>query len=217
MPLRPICSSINSPSYGLSKYIIDILKNLTNNSTYNVKDAIQFKNKMDNTLIDNDEILVSFDVISLFPSIPVNLAVHIIEKKWFMLEEHTRIPKDLFLDILKFCIIDCRYFKFKDNFYTQNKGMPMGSPISPIIADIVMEELLDTTLNKMEMRPRMMTKYVDDLFGILKTNQVENTLKTLNSFNRQIQFTLEREMDNKLPYLDSLAIRDGNKQGNIDL
>ncbi|XP_037826543.1 uncharacterized protein LOC119614495 [Lucilia sericata] len=210
MPLRPICSSINSPSYNLSKYIIDILRKLTNDSIYNVRDAREFKNRIDNTRIEDDEILVSFDVVSLFPSIPINLAIKTIDRKWHMLEEHTKIPRELFMDILTFCIKDCRYFKFKDNFYEQNKGMPMGSPISPIIADIVMEELLETTLDQLENKPRLMTKYVDDLFGILKKDQVEITLRTLNAFHRRIQFTLEKEIDNRLPYLDSIIIRRGN-------
>ncbi|XP_037821221.1 uncharacterized protein LOC119610166 [Lucilia sericata] len=73
-----------------------------------------------------------------------------------------------------------------------------------------MEELLETTLDQLENKPRLMTKYVDDLFGILKKDQVEITLRTLNAFHRRIQFTLEKEIDNRLPYLDSIIIRRGN-------
>ncbi|XP_059221427.1 uncharacterized protein LOC131996025 [Stomoxys calcitrans] len=60
-PLRPICSSINAPSYHLCRYIVNILKNITKDSKYNVKDAVDFKAKIKNMTIENDEVLVSFD------------------------------------------------------------------------------------------------------------------------------------------------------------
>lgn len=209
-PLRPICSSVNSPSYKLCKYLIDILKNLTRDSQFNVKDAKEFKSRIKNTIIEDDETMISFDVVSLFPSIPVNLALKIIESKWDEVQNYTKIPKDIFMELLTFCIIDCRYFIYNNKPFEQKKGMPMGSPASPVIADIVMEELLGRSIGKMRNTPKVLTKYVDDLFGIMKINDVEDTLKILNDFNRQIQFTMERENDNKLPYLDAMVIRTGN-------
>ncbi|XP_017478433.1 PREDICTED: uncharacterized protein LOC108368159 [Rhagoletis zephyria] len=73
--LRPICSSINSPSYNLCKYVVKILKNVTMSSVYNVKDAIEFNNKIKDTYVYDDESLVSFNVVSLFPSIEIFTAV----------------------------------------------------------------------------------------------------------------------------------------------
>ncbi|XP_075153518.1 uncharacterized protein LOC142227073 [Haematobia irritans] len=194
--------------------------------------------------------VISFDVVSLFPSIPINLAIQTIERKWTKIEHYTKIPKDVFIDLVKFCIKDTRYFKFEDKVYEQLKGMPMGSPASPIIADIIMEELLDDVLEKIT-KPRIITnsrihkklsdvykrminyfvknsihkrliayqtfnkslgrKYVDDIFAIIKGSDFEETLKALNSYNRQIQFTKEEEQDQKLPYLDTIIHRQGNQ------
>ncbi|XP_075170215.1 uncharacterized protein LOC142242513 [Haematobia irritans] len=136
-PLRPICSSINSPTYNVSKYISNILKNLTNDSKYNIKDGIEFKERINKQTIKDNELLISFDVISLFPK------------------------------IVTLCIKDSRYFTYDDKIFEQTKGMPMGSPISPIIADIIMEKLLDDSMNKLAKKPRFMTKYVDDIFCII--------------------------------------------------
>ncbi|XP_075163276.1 uncharacterized protein LOC142235913 [Haematobia irritans] len=181
VPVRPICSSINSPSYELSKYIVNLLKNLTKDSKYNVKDAIEFKDKTSNIKIEDNETMISFDVVSLFPSIPVNLAIKIIKEKWDEIKDYTKISMDIFIEMLTFCIKDSRYFVYDDKVYEQRKGMPMGSPASPIIADIVMEVLLDSA-----------------------------TLSALNAFDRQIQFTMETEEDNKLPYLDTIILRHRN-------
>ncbi|XP_067622746.1 uncharacterized protein [Eurosta solidaginis] len=203
-PLRPICSTITSPSYGLCTYISNILKKLTLNSSYNVKNTIDFKEKINNTFICDDEKLISFDVVSLFPSIPTQLALDVIREKWTIIEEYTKIHRKMFMEIVKFCIEENRYFKFNDKIYTQLQGLPMGSPTSPIIADILMEKLLENSIEKLIQKPRSVAKYVDDIFAIVKETEVQNTLDVLNSFDRHIKFTMEFE-DGKLPYLDSLS------------
>ncbi|XP_017470366.1 PREDICTED: uncharacterized protein LOC108362044 [Rhagoletis zephyria] len=210
-PLRPICSSVNAPSSKLCKYISNILTRLTENSIYNVKNAREFKDRITNTTIESDEIMVSFDVVSLFPSVPVDLAVNIIQEKWDEIQEFTKIKKELFIKILRFCIQDSRYFQYKDKTYQQKKGLPMGSPASPIVADIVMEELLKKCVQNSDIRIKILTKYVDDLFGICKISHVENILTALNSFHPSIKFTMEKENNGRLPYLDTLIIRKANK------
>ncbi|XP_067614494.1 uncharacterized protein [Eurosta solidaginis] len=206
MPLRPICSMLNAPSYNLCKYLTNILKNLTTKSKFNVKSAIEFKDKVNDSCIYDDERLVSFDVVSLFPSIPIDLAIQTILTKWKDIKEHTDIPKQLFMEIVKFCISDNRYFKYEEIIYTQLKGLPMGSPASPIVADIIMEEILETVTNA-----RLLSKYVDDVFAIVKEDELEQTLEVLNSFHRDIKFTMELESASRLPFLDTLVCKIGNK------
>ncbi|XP_073827824.1 uncharacterized protein, partial [Musca autumnalis] len=210
-PLRPICSSIDSPSREMCKYIVNILEYLTENSKYNIKDSVQFRNKLKNLTIKHDEKLVSFDVVSLFPSIPVDLAIDIIESRWEELKEYTNIHKNLFVRILSFCIKDNRYFKYENKIYKQKRGLPMGSPASPVIADIVMEKLLDTCINKLTTKPAFLSKYVDDLFVVIKESAIDETLQSFNSYHKNIKFTIEMENDNKLPYLDTMVIRN-NKE-----
>lgn len=80
-----------------------------------------------------------------------------------------------------------------------------------IVADIVMEELLDTCIGKLAIKPKIMTKYVDDLFCIVSEYEVDNILATLNNFHPNIKFTIEKERDFKLSYLDTLIVRKGEK------
>ncbi|XP_075150333.1 uncharacterized protein LOC142224448 [Haematobia irritans] len=210
-PLRPICSSVKSPSSEMCKYVADILKCLTVKSRYNVRDSVQFRDRIKHLTIQKDEKLISFDVVSLFPSVPVDAALQIIEERWNEITVHTNMTKHLFMKILRFCIVDNRYFKYDGKIYRQKKGLPMGSPASPVIADILMEKLLDTSMDKLKEKPKIMTKYVDDLFAILKEDEIDNTLKCLNEFHKSISFTMEIETDNKLPYLDILLIKENGK------
>lgn len=62
IPLRPIVSNIGSVTYKLSKYCGEILKHLTKNSQYNIKNSYNLKELIDNTELKEEEILVSFDV-----------------------------------------------------------------------------------------------------------------------------------------------------------
>ncbi|XP_075157659.1 uncharacterized protein LOC142230926 [Haematobia irritans] len=215
-PLRPICSSIDSPSSNLCKYIGNLLKILTQDSKYNIKDSLQFKNKIKNLTIKEDEKLVSFDVVSLFPSVPVDLALKIIESRWQELEGHTRLTKNIFMKILKFCIVENRYFTYEDKTYKQKRGLPMGSSASPIVADIVMEHLLDNCMENLTTKPKILTKYVDDIFAVVREGAIHEILTTLNGFHNSIKFTVEIEKNGRIPYLDTLVIRKENYKLGLD-
>ena len=76
-PLRPIVSFISSPTYNLSKYVAKILKPLTGNSAYTVKNSTEFCASIADINLQDDDELVSFDVVSLFTSIPVDVAVNV--------------------------------------------------------------------------------------------------------------------------------------------
>ena len=114
------------------------------------------------------------------------------------------MTKKLFLDILKFCIQENRYFIFGGNTYKQLKGMPMSSPASPVVADIIMEHCLDECVQQLREKPRFLTKYVDDLFARVKIDNIDETLEILNNFHKDIKFTMEKEKNGQLPYLDTL-------------
>ena len=134
----------------------------------------------------------------------------IIEKNWQLISKVTNIPLKLFLKITKFCIEEASYFKFDNCFYKQKKGLAMGSPASPILADIILVDILDETISQLGYDPQLVIKYVDDILMIIPRSETENTLTTLNSINENIKFTLEYSDNNKIPYLDILIIKCDN-------
>jgi hypothetical protein len=86
----------------------------------------------------------------------------------------------------------------------------MGLPLSPIIIDMVMEDLLDKVIYELGYDPLICVKYVDDLLFILPLEELENTYNIFNGYNEKIKFTMEMENEKTLPYLDVELIRQRN-------
>ena len=83
----------------------------------------------------------------------------------------------------------------------------MGSPLSPVLADLVMETLLDTVIKRLDFCIVVIKKYVDDLLLIIPVGQIQTALSVFNSYHSSIQFTCEVESNGKLPFLDMTLIR----------
>lgn len=197
--------NITAPTYQLSKFIASVLSSGFH-SDYNIIDSFTFVNYISSVTLPAGYVLVSFDVVSLFTNIPKELVVHDIIMNWNDIGKATNINLDLFLEIITFCI-DNNYFRFRGKYYEQTFGTAMGSPLSPILADLVMEILLRTVTKRLKFPIPVLKKYVDDLILALPFDQIEQTLAVFNSYNQHIQFTVEQEQNATLPFLDMLLIR----------
>ncbi|XP_062711953.1 uncharacterized protein LOC134289692 [Aedes albopictus] len=205
MPLRPVVSNIGAPTYMLSKYIGKILQ-ASINSSYNIRDSFSFCSFINSVRLPDNYVLVSFDVTSLFTCIPRDLVSRTVIERWQEIRENTDICLDLFLEIVEFCL-GCNYFSYKGKYYKQIFGTAMGSPLSPAVADLVMESLLDNVVGKIDCPVPVLKKYVDDLILALPPDKIAEVLNIFNSFDPNIQFTCEMEQDGKIPFLDMTLVR----------
>ena len=95
------------------------------------------------------ECLSSYDVSALFTSVPVDPALNIIKdllKKDHTLKERTVMEVSDIILLLGFCLKNT-YFSFQDQFYEQVEGAAMGSPVSPIVANLYLEYLEQKALS----------------------------------------------------------------------
>ena len=77
VPLRPIVSFVNSPAYNVSKFLSRILSGLVKNN-YGVRKSREIVEYVKNCHVQKNEIFVSFDVVSLFTSVPVDKAFDLV-------------------------------------------------------------------------------------------------------------------------------------------
>ena len=81
----------------------------------------------------------------------------------------------------------------------------MGSPISPLLANLFMEEFEVKAINTTP-TPHLWLRYVDDTFVIQQAEHSHQLLQHLNSQDPHIQFTMEDpNQDGTLPFLDTLV------------
>ena len=102
-------------------------------------------------------------------------------------------------------------FKDKGQTYKQIHGCAMGSPVSPVVANICMEKIEEMAIKTTFAPPKTWKQFVDDSFSIITKNAVETFHNTLNSLDPSIQFTLEHENNGKLAFLDTVITRKNRK------
>jgi hypothetical protein len=85
----------------------------------------------------------------------------------------------------------------------------MGSPLSPVVSNIFMETFEQLVLTTVQQKPKMWLRYVHDTFVIWPHGPVrlQEFLEHLNNLRPSIQFTIEIECNNTLPFLDVLITR----------
>lgn len=134
IPFRPVVSTVQSPSYKISKLIANCLSKVMKESEHHLKDSWQFAERIKEVNIPNGYKLISLDATSFFTSIPMNLCTKAIKARWKIIKPHTYLTQVQFIEAIKL-IISESYFCYKDEFYIQKSGLAMGSSISGFLAD----------------------------------------------------------------------------------
>jgi hypothetical protein len=75
IPLRPIASAIGSPTHALAHFLAHKLQaHITKTSSF-IKDSTDFIQKIQNLYLSDQDLLVIFDVVSLFTKILISEAL----------------------------------------------------------------------------------------------------------------------------------------------
>ena len=87
--------------------------------------------------------MVSFDVQSLFTKVPIREAMRMVAELLEQDEtliERTPMSASSVCKLTELCL-RTTYFEFEGDIYEQKEGAAMGSPLSPVLANIYMEML----------------------------------------------------------------------------
>ena len=210
IPMRPIVSFCGSPTYQLSKYLTTVLKPLTDESRHKLQSTENFIDAIKTVQVPDDYKLVSFDVKSLFTSIPLQLALDCTETAINNSTIELPLPTDDLMDLLNLCLTST-YFQYNGKHYKQLHGTAMGSPVSVVVAEIVMQNIEELALATYKRTLPLWLRYVDDTFTAVHKDEIDDFHEHLNGQNADIQFTKEIEENGKIPFLDCLVTRDNNK------
>ena len=112
-PIRPVVSFFSALSYNIS-YIITQYTDFS--TKFQIKNSIELIKKIEFIKLPNNAKVISFDVTNLFPSIPVQDTITLVEKLLTSKNTDIIIKQDI-LEVLKICL-DQNYFEFNGTFYS---------------------------------------------------------------------------------------------------
>lgn len=106
-------------------------------------------------------------------------------------------------------------FIFNTVIYRQKTGAPMGSNLSPILAEALVSEIFRLAIDTITpIKPKFCRFYVDDSFLILNNRFVDKFFKHINNIGKtfgKISFTIENESNNAILFLDVKVTRIGDE------
>jgi hypothetical protein len=202
-PVRPIVDCTSGPTFKLAGLFVKFLNPSVGKTDTWILNSLDFKEKISNVILPPDHVLISLDVVNLFTNIPNDLVLQLIDEKFDEIQEKalTLMPFEEFIEGLNLILSNC-FFSFDNRIYKQIFGSPMGSPVSPVLANLVMEHVESSVLERLDFRPPFFFRYVDDIITAVPKSKVNSVLENFNSFHERIQFTLEMETDNSISFLD---------------
>ena len=114
--------------------------------------------------IQDDAILVTADVMGLYPSIPLELGLKALEEA---LEKRGAIQVST-SDLVKMAkfVLQNNYFEFNGETKQQISGTAIGTKFAPPYACIFMDQVESEFLKTQTHQPLVWFRYIDDIFFI---------------------------------------------------
>ena len=136
--------------------------------------------------------LALFDVTEMYPSIPIQLAISCTEK-WLLSKRIPQYETQLLISLIQF-VLENNVCKFEKHFVRQKEGLAMGNSLSPILSNIVLNDIESNILSAPEFKFVRFYRYADDCLILYKDPLVLDFLFTkLNNAHPSIKFTIEKE------------------------
>ena len=204
VPLRGVVSFIGSPYQNVAKALVPILRSLQGRTNHYIKNSRELKDRIQKWSIRRDEILVSYDVEKLYPSIPIAKALDLIDSLLRCkanLKEVTTFSITSIMKLLKW-IFSLTYCEYDGRHYELDCG-PIGLSVVGEVAIIYMEDFQLRAKHEEFPEINEWPWYVDDSVLKCEMGRPKRILDHLNSIEPGvIVFTKEEEENNKLAALD---------------
>ena len=210
-PIRPIVSYVGSPTYNLASFFSNVISKNTTPPKSKIINSFELIQKLRTVSIPNNFVLASLDVVSLFTNVPKEAAISSVKSRWEEIRPKVQLPWTDFEEGLQLCL-NSTDFKFNGTTFFQKRGLPMGSPFSPILADLVMDDLEKEKLANLDFEVPVYLRYVDDILIVAPSTQVDRILQIFNANTLNIKFTLEKESERAINFMDITITRKQNQK-----
>ena len=177
-----------------------------------IKNSKDFVEEAKTWNIDPNEIQVSYDVVALYPSVPINKAItnlmEMLQKDHEDFGTRTIFNLEHIKQLIEVCLYKA-YFLCDNQIHCLEDSGPIGLSLMVILAESFLQMIENKAVTIAKSLPSPVNpithkRYVDDCHDRFKTKEIsEEFLSILNEQEPRIQFTIEYEnSDKELNFLD---------------
>ncbi|XP_067124827.1 uncharacterized protein [Centruroides vittatus] len=209
--IRPVVEKCKGPTYKLEKRMHSYLSELIGDHQFVTKNPMNVVQELQGLALMDNEVGSVMDFESMYPSIkPSSCFDALMEVLYSLHPTAVEYRKDLEMMANLVCVQS--FFVFEGKVYKQLKGVPMGSPMSGLLCELVVRKMERITLNNFKEDIIMYKRYVDDVLVIWRNHaRIQQFLSAMNSNDHGLKLSLEQVSSDELHFLDiSIAFRNGS-------
>ena len=222
---RPIVAGHSWVTVGCSKLLTSLLKSLLPLFPNVLKDSASLIRIIERTTFENNIVLCTLDVISLYTNIPVDHAIEVLKQ---LIQENLHLFSrrglpELMIEMLEF-VLKNNIMEYKEMVFKQIFGIAMGTPLAPVLANLYLaflERILKDKAREANISwPILYKRFIDDCFIIYQGDKTQ-LLRFISLFNSLVEsITLSLESFGSSANFLDLTIYKGKrfqKEGRLDI
>ena len=208
--MRTVVSTTGTQPYEISTYLVKIIQPILNKSQHKIKNSAEFVNEAKTWKISPNEIQVSYDVVNLYPSIPlekvIDVIVEYLKNDFNNVRTRTKLTLVDIHQLIDLCVSEC-YFLYNNLIWKLYNSGPIGLSITVVLSECYLQRLEEKSIAlsfALNISPKTFKRYVDDSHARFENKQKSlQFLEILNKQDSSIQYTIEFENNQKqLNFLD---------------
>ena len=209
VPGRPVISNNGTATENISAFLDFHLKGAVQNISHILEDTRDFLSRIVNKVVPEGSILVTFDVVGLYPHIPHDEGIDTMRK--FLNERADQNVSTQNLCKLENIILKHNYFEFGEKIFHQLLGTAIGTKFAPPYANIFMAGLEEKIFREYNTTPYIWLRYLDDIFYVWTEGEekLKEFLNFLNNIHPTIKFTMDYS-SKKVDFLDVTITKSEN-------
>jgi len=201
---RPIISGCEGPTERISSFVDYLLQPIAKTQQSYLKDTTDFINFIEKTKVEENAVLVSMDVTSLYTNIPQEEGITTVCNAYETFHKNSPpIPTRFVREMLQL-ILKENSFQFNGKNYLQTHGTAMGTKVAVAFANIFMSAIETEIIRLSSNKPLVWKRYIDGIFSLWNIDKKDIGLfiELANNHHPTIKFTAEIS-DTEITFLDA--------------
>ncbi|XP_067126930.1 uncharacterized protein [Centruroides vittatus] len=205
--VRPVLDKARSPTRELDAAVHKRIIHDLNNYPWTVRNPQELLDVLRPLNVTDRAYITVLDFVSLYPSIKIQPCFCAIRD--LLLTSHGAHRK-LVLELADI-LCNTSFFRFDDKTYLQKRGVPMGSPLSGDLCELVIRKLEQRIIPLFNSDIHIYRRYVDDIFILWKTKpNINRFIDAMNNNPYGLHIKLDQISNTNANFLDIHMQIDGN-------